>query len=126
MITKNIEDYPIAISGCRREILNLKQHIRAVEAEIHESQKAAERQVYFDSSLCNEGQRKVRLHELLQSDEAYRGWTDDLNYATDKLYDLETQLELLRNHLGIAKLQLRMDIVSVQSAWLDDPLIPAA
>lgn len=108
-----LNEYPEAIAQAQHSLLQQTQQVRELRLALADMDANIKYTVAFDMDLKNDRQREAQIMELKGSP-GYLSLVQELQDAQDKHSTLEIELERLRNHFAVAKLEMRERIAQLE------------
>jgi len=112
-LNKPLGDFPVAIAECQHRQLKQTQHARHLKLSLSARNAEIDQTIAFDVDLKNDAQRKARKTELA-SEDVYLDLCLDCQNASDKLTEIEIELEMLMNQFSVLKLEMRDAIARME------------
>jgi hypothetical protein len=116
----SLNQYPAAIAHAAQKVNLIEQQLSEVRLHLNRLEGNADLTTAFDQDLKNEYQRKARRFEILQANAEYERGTQVLTHLTADKANAIGHLEYLRNEFGLAKLQIRQEIVQKLTGYEEE------
>jgi SMC interacting uncharacterized protein involved in chromosome segregation len=110
-----LAEYPEKIADLQLRLHKNDQQIRLLQDTLNQLNGEIESAIAFDKTLTNDAQRKAKRTEL-SADNAYQTALMRVQAAQDEKVRLQIELDLLKNHFSVIKLEMRWAIVQQETA----------